>query len=176
MGVMSELSIADPIGAAIALGVTMYILGMAYLVQTALDEGYKWLALTVGGIALLLLGLGAAQAHDHGRTDPHWEAMSQEERDWITNLRQPDNPSLSCCGLADQYWCDGIKVDGDGTYCQITDDRDDAQFNRPHVPVGTWIEIPSNKLKWDKGNPTGHAIVFMNASKIVYCFVQSTGI
>jgi hypothetical protein len=25
---------------------------------------------------------------------------------------------------------------------------------RPHVPVGTEICIPPNKLKWDEGNPT----------------------
>ena len=127
-------------------------------------------------LAALCWGIAVAQAHDHGRTDPNWEQMSPEERRWIRGLMQPDNPGYSCCGEADQYWCDGIKVDGDGVFCQITDDRDDKQFNRPHVPLGTWIEIPPNKLKWDKGNPTGHAILFMNASRMVLCFVQNGGV
>jgi len=30
----------------------------------------------------------------------------------------------------------------------------------PHVEIGTEIEIPNNKLKWDKPNPTGHGDQF----------------
>jgi hypothetical protein len=41
------------------------------------------------------------------------------------------------------------------TWAIITDDRDDAPRSRPHVDIGTEIEIPNNKLKWDKSNPTG---------------------
>ena len=29
-----------------------------------------------------------------------------------------------------------------------------------YIEVGTEIEIPDSKLKWDKLNPTGHGIVF----------------
>jgi hypothetical protein len=64
------------------------------------------------------------------------------------------------------------------TPCTITDDRDDAPRKRPHVPVGTEIYIPTNKLKWDEGNPTGHSIIFLAASGslAVVCFVQNSGI
>ena len=44
----------------------------------------------------------------------------------------------------------------------ITDDRPDEPLGRPHLDVGTEIEIPNKKLKWDKGNPTGHGIVFLS--------------
>src|SRR5713101_4082721 len=50
------------------------------------------------------------------------------------------------------------------TYATITDDRDDAPLRRPHIDIGTEIEIPNNKLKWDKSNPTGRGIVFVNKS------------
>jgi hypothetical protein len=41
--------------------------------------------------------------------------------------------------------------------------------------LGTEIEIPNNKLKWDSGNPTGHNILFLGYSDVVFCFVQSSG-
>jgi hypothetical protein len=73
-----------------------------------------------------------------------------------------DVPNASCCGEADAYWADGVHV-GDGkTYVTITDDRPDEPLGRPHLDVGTEIEIPNKKLKWDKGNPTGHGIVFLS--------------
>lgn len=58
----------------------------------------------------------------------------------------------------------------------ITDDRADEPLGRPHVPIGTRVEIPPHKLKFDRGNPTGHAIVFMGALGTVYCFVQNGGV
>ncbi len=62
------------------------------------------------------------------------------------------------------------------TYATITDDRDDALLKRPHVDVGTEVEIPDRKLKWDRSNPTGHGVVFMNAFGAVFCFVQGGGV
>lgn len=94
---------------------------------------------------------------------------------------QPDLPASSCCGAADAYYCDTIHVvtERDGsqhTTCTVTDDRPDEPLVRPHVDIGTVIEIPNRKLKWDRGNPTGHAIVFMSRFGIVFCFVQNGGI
>lgn len=54
---------------------------------------------------------------------------------------QPDNPSASCCGEADAYWCDTINVRDGKTFGTITDARPDAPLGRPHVPVGTEVEI-----------------------------------
>ncbi len=103
-------------------------------------------------------------------------AHDGEHDDWFATLMQPDNPTTSCCGKADAYWCDIIHVRDSKTFCTITDDRDDRPLKRPHVPVGTEIEIPDHKLKWDRGNPTGHAIVFMPPSMHVWCFVQAGGV
>jgi hypothetical protein len=88
---------------------------------------------------------------------------------------QPDVPSASCCGEADAYWCDDIHVRDGRTFCAITDDRDDAPRGRPHRPVGEVHEIPPNKLKFDKGNPTGHHIIFLSRQDYVFCFVQGSG-
>jgi hypothetical protein len=48
------------------------------------------------------------------------------------------------------------------TYATITDDRPDEPRLRPHIDIGTEIEIPNNKLKWDKSNPTGHGVAFVS--------------
>lgn len=94
---------------------------------------------------------------------------------WFAGLMQPDIPTSSCCGYADHYWCDDYYARDGKAYCRITDDRDDAPFNRPHIPVGTEIEIPPYKLKFDRGNPTGHSVVFLSSTRHVFCFVQGTG-
>ena len=87
---------------------------------------------------------------------------------------QPDNITTPCCGEADAYWCDTISVKDTKTYCTITDDR--VIEGRPVIASGTVVEIPNHKYKWDEGNPTGHSIVFMARSGVVYCFVQNAGI
>ena len=58
---------------------------------------------------------------------------------------------------------------------KITDDRPDEPRGRPHVDIGTEIEIPNNKLKWDKSNPTGHGVVFLTRNGYVLCYVQPGG-
>lgn len=128
---------------------------------------------TVGiAVAFLILGAVFSFARDNGQ----WENSDPVVRNWYKSLMQPDNPSISCCGEADAYWCDKISVEDGKTFCTITDDRPDEPLGRPHIPVGTKIEIPNHKLKWDRGNPTGHAIVFVTRSLYVHCFVQGTGI
>jgi hypothetical protein len=42
--------------------------------------------------------------------------------------------------------------------------------------IETEIEIPHNKLKWDKSNPTGHGIVFLSRTRYVFCYVQPGGV
>ena len=116
-------------------------------------------------IALLVALVAKALAHDHDR--PELDA-------WYAGLMQPDNPTASCCGRSDAYWCDDYYAKDGKAYCRITDDREVA--GRPHIPVGTEFEIPPYKLKWDKSNPTGHAVVFVNTSGHVWCFVQNGGV
>jgi hypothetical protein len=103
------------------------------------------------------------------------EAVDPKIRRWYQALMQPDVPNASCCGEADAYWADEVHVRDGKTYAVITDERPDEPLGRPHVDVGTEIEIPNNKLKWDKGNPTGHGIVFLSRAGYVFCYVQPGG-
>jgi hypothetical protein len=115
--------------------------------------------LMLGVVAALVMG--SAEAHD---PDHH------EQAEWYQSLMQPDIPNAFCCGEADAYWADEIHVRDGKTYATITD------RHRPHVDVGTQIEIPNNKLKWDKSNPTGHGVVFLSRAGYVYCYVQPGGV
>ncbi len=77
---------------------------------------------------------------------------------------------------ADAYWADEVHVRDGKTYAKITDDRPDEPRGRPHVEIGTEIEIPNHKLKWDRANPTGHGIVFLSRNGYVFCYVQPGGV
>lgn len=132
-----------------------------------------WLAVAVAGMAagwLVLAWVKPALAHDHDH--PELNA-------WYAGLMQPDNPTASCCGVADAYWCDDYYAKDGKAFCKITDDR--VVDGRPPVPVGTEIEIPERKLKWEQngkpvGNPTGHSVVFLSSGGAVFCFVQGAQI
>jgi len=137
-------------------------------------QGGKYLGPTLAGagaIILLILIVAPARAHDTGQ----WEKNDPAITEWYRSLMQPDVPSASCCGPADAYFCDEYYARNGKAYCKITDDRPDEPRHRPHVDVGTEIEIPPYKLKFDKSNPTGHHIVFISRQFYVYCFVQAGG-
>jgi len=104
-----------------------------------------------------------------------WEGSDPAIRKWYKELMQPDNPTVSCCGEADAYFADEIHVRDGKTYVIINDHRDDATLGRPHIDSGTEVEVPNNKLKWDRGNPTGHGVVFISRSGYVFCYVQPGG-
>lgn len=110
----------------------------------------------------LLFSSLPAQPHD-----PHNPAHDE----WYRSLMQPDNPAASCCGLADAYWADEVYVKDGKTYAVINDDRDNALLGRPPVANGTAVLIPNHKLKYDRGNPTGHGVVFMRGPDTVFCYV-----
>ncbi|NPU63401.1 hypothetical protein HL667_00125 [Bradyrhizobium sp. 83012] len=111
----------------------------------------------------------------HARDLGQWESADPALRAWYESLMQPDVPTASCCGVADAYFCDDYGLRDGKPSCVISDDRDDASRGRPHVEIGTVIEIPPNKLKWDKGNPTGRGVVFMSRNRYVFCYVQPGG-
>jgi hypothetical protein len=121
-------------------------------------------------VSIALLLITAAQARDLGQ----WEGSSFSA--WYAELMQPDHPTVSCCGEADAYWADDFEQKGDHYVAVITDDRDDGPLRRPHVDIGTRVEIPEYKLKVDQGNPTGHGIVFMSPTKHVYCYLPPAGL
>lgn len=112
----------------------------------------------------------SAKSRDFGQ----WE--NSNNKLWFESLRQPDNPALSCCGEADAYWADKVEVQGDKVYAIITDDRPDAPLGRRHIPVGTRFEVPPHKIKYDRGNPTGHIVIFINVADQVLCYVQNGGV
>lgn len=111
-----------------------------------------------------------------GRDLGQWSNVDPKLSAWFRALAEPDDPSQSCCGKADAYWCDIVHVQHGKVFCTITDRRDDKPLGRPHVPVGTVIEIPPNKVQASHGNPSGHTIVFMSEAHWVYCFVPDGGV
>jgi len=122
----------------------------------------------------------------HSRDLGQWGAINNDPaiREWYQNLRQPDQPAASCCGEADAYWADEIHVRNGKVYAVITDDRPDAPRMRPHVPIGTEIEVPAQKFKWGAGdtdptpqrNPSGHGVIFLSRTWFVYCYVAPGGV
>lgn len=158
----------------VLIAVVLLITLLALATETwKADRGWAWLALVAAGVIALALVLSVhfANARDAGQ----WENSDPATRDWYQSLMQPDVPNASCCGEADAYFCDEIHVRQEKTFCAITDDRDDAPRSRPHRSLGTEFEIPNNKLKWDAGNPTGHAVIFLSRNDFVFCFVQGIG-
>lgn len=130
-------------------------------------------------ILVSFFAMAAFVARDlaHGRGLGQWEAIDPEIRQWYQSLMQPDVPTASCCGEADAYLCDDYYYSPSRhkSFCRVTDDRPDEPRGRPHVEVGTEIEIPPNKLKYDRGNPTGHGVVFISRGRYVFCYVQPGG-
>jgi len=161
------------------VGAVMAIALLAWAIETLRDSrpalfGRLCLGAVVTGIValVLLLTLHFAQARDLGQ----WEATDPAIREWYQSLMQPDVPTASCCGEADAYFADEIHVRDGKTFAVITDDRPDEPRGRPHVDIGTEIEIPNNKLKWDRSNPTGHGVVFLSRAGYVFCYVQPGGV
>lgn len=129
-------------------------------------------------ILAFLFGILPAKANDDGQ----WGNTDPAITEWYRDLKQPDNPNASCCGEADAYWADEVHVRNGKTFAVIDDPRPDEPRHRPHIKNGTEIEIPPEKLKWDRSNPTGHGIVFVGRQGAwgtqypVYCYVQAGGV
>ncbi len=117
--------------------------------------------------AALLLCLVTAAAL--ARPSPQWADEPIAVRQWFQGLMQPDNPYLSCCGEADAFEADLFEMDGDRYVAIVTD-------GRGVLANGTRITIPDGKMKWDRGNPTGHGIVFIGSQGQVYCYVTPGGV
>jgi hypothetical protein len=113
--------------------------------------------------AASLIVLGHAGRNALARNDGRWENSPPHVRQWFQGLRQPDNPSVSCCGEADAYEADLFEVEEDRYVAIITDGKGE-------IPNGTKILVPNHKLKWDAGNPTGHGIIFIGIHGQVYCY------
>ena len=121
--------------------------------------------------AVFALSICKAPARDLGQ----WEGVDPLTRQWFNALTRPDYPHLPCCGLADAYWADSYEVKGDQYVAIITDTRDDAPLGRPHIENGKRVAVPNAKIKWDRGNPTGHGIIFLSSGGEVYCYLPPGG-
>ena len=93
--------------------------------------------------------------------------------DWMKTLTQPDLPLSSCCGPGDQYFVreywpsqtNGV------AFAAIVLGRN----GQPDFP----IDIPQQKVIWDRVNPTGRGVVFIAENpwqRAVLCFVPGTGL
>jgi hypothetical protein len=104
------------------------------------------------------------------RPGPQWADEPRAIREWFQSLMQPDNPYMSCCGEADAFEADSFEQNAAGQWVAIITD------GKGVIPNGTRIAIPDAKIKWDKGNPTGHGIVFIGSSGQIYCYVTPGGV
>jgi len=127
------------------------------------------------GCAILIYFLALPPRHSYARDLGQWEQQDPLIRAWFEHLKQPDHPQVSCCSFADAYYADTVETKDGQLIAVITDDRPDEPLGRPHVPVGTRIVVPPNKIKWDKGNPTGHIVIFLSYDQQVLCYVQDGG-
>jgi hypothetical protein len=121
--------------------------------------------------AVLGLSICKAPARDLGQ----WDGVDPLYRQWFNGLMRPDYPNLTCCGVADAYWADSYEVKGDQYVAIITDTRDDILLGRPHIENGKRVAVPNTKIKWDRGNPTGHGIIFIGGGGEVYCYLPPGG-
>jgi hypothetical protein len=104
-----------------------------------------------------------------------------ENMEWYQSIKMPDDPERSCCGIGDAYFCNDMQVVDGKTFCTITDDRNDEVRGRVHIPVGTKILIPPEKLirgaEAKKGNPTNNGVIWAKPSAwsdgyTVFCYVM----
>jgi len=116
-------------------------------------------------VAFIMLALGAPAA---ARDDGQWANSPAYIREWFQSLRQPDHPRLSCCGEADAFEADNFEIESDHYVAIITD-------GKGMIPNGTRISVPNTKIKFDKGNPTGHGIIFIGDRGQLYCYVTPGG-
>ncbi len=130
-----------------------------------------WLGVCVCSLVALVALLSVAFARDVGQ----WTNVDPKIHEWYQHLTRPDMPGSICCTEADAYWADEVHVRNGKMYVVVTDDRDDGPLHRPHIPNGTEIEVPPEKLKYDEGNPTGHGVLFVSTSGFTWCYVMGSG-
>jgi hypothetical protein len=117
-----------------------------------------------------LFALSAPPPHLLARgTVNNWPETDPVVSAWYKTLTQPDHPELSCCGEADAFEADSFEIEGDHYVAIITN-------GKGVLANGTRIPVPNAKMKSDKGNPTGHGVIFIGASGEVFCYVTPSGL
>lgn len=116
-------------------------------------------------IALAMVAAGEACARDDGQ----WSGKPPEIRAWFQSVMRPDQPEMSCCGIADAF---EVTMDGDnpdGTIATV------IVNGRGLIPDGTHVDVPREKLQARFGNPLDHYILFIGGRGQVYCLIPKVG-
>jgi hypothetical protein len=114
--------------------------------------------------ALLAVTLFGASGWGHDKGTPY--------ADWMMSLKRPDYPLSPCCGLADQYYVREYgpsEKKGVAFAAVVIGVYDEPDFS---------IDIPREKVVWDRVNPTGRGVIFIYDSwrgREVMCFVPGMG-
>src|SRR5262249_21345640 len=117
--------------------------------------------IAVGVAYVVMSELANAQEHRHPPQDV--EVHLRFYSKWM----MPDNPTKSCCNLADCYPTE-IKYEGDDLYARR---REDAK----------WQYVPPQKIEHNRDNPDGRNHLCAPpprvwAADIVFCFTLGGGI
>jgi hypothetical protein len=89
--------------------------------------------------------------------------------DWMMSLMRPDFPTSSCCGPREQVFVDSYQGNADGGFTAII--------------AGEEVNIPHEKVIWDRVNPTGRGVLFWSKYEVfgkvvkynIFCFVPGLG-
>lgn len=109
-----------------------------------------------------------AFAFDHGFNH------DTERSKWFTQLKRPEKAFYpnSCCGDADAYEADIYSRNPDGSYEVTITDGSEKVFPdgslRPGIKTGSQIHVEKDRVNppiETQGNPTGHAWIFVSASR-----------
>jgi hypothetical protein len=89
--------------------------------------------------------------------------------EWFNHLKMADQPTVSCCGEADQHYPDSAFENDDGSFTVVVDQET--------------VQVPRKKVDWNAVNPTGRAVIFLSKGwdwtlnqHIVYCFIPGSGV
>src|ERR1041384_7323246 len=118
--------------------------------------------LCYGAVSSIALGSMSVFGHD----------SNTKYAQWFNSLMKPDFPLSSCCGVADQYYVreyQPSKQAGIAFTAIVINQDGQSEFA---------IDVPKEKVIWDRVNPTGRGVIFIDngdwVSRVV-CFVPSVG-
>jgi hypothetical protein len=128
-----------------------------------LESAFVSVALTI--FTLVLIPIAATPAYGHDSGTPFAE--------WMKSLKQPHQPTNSCCGMADQYYVSDYRPSQKPSMAFI------ALVLGNHGFPDFEIDVPHHTVMWNQPNPTGRGVIFIVTNEGNYqqvlCFVPETG-
>ena len=107
--------------------------------------------------------------------DKDWDAWVKLLKTPLWGQRNEQPLPLLLISPGGRLLADSYEVKGDQYVAIITDPRDDIPLRRVHIENGRRFPVPNTKIKWDRGNPTGHGIIFIGYGEDVLCYVPPGG-